>query len=71
MTIDEAILALRVAKKDIGGDKKLILSLTNSRLCDTEVDDIAIINDHRKGIGESQYVEIRVEHPEISPHTGG
>ena len=60
MTIDEGLTFLQKAKDTIGGDKTLILCLVSSGVPDCDVDGMNIVND-----GNSAYVEVCVNHPEI------
>ncbi len=57
LSIDEALRVLKAAKAKIGGDKALILSLTDSGLPDANVEELALVD-----VAESQYVEVRVKH---------
>lgn len=59
-TIDHALAILTEAKRKMGGDRSLILSLTDSEIEDANVDDLVIVNDD-----ESHYVEVRVAHPAL------
>lgn len=63
MTIDNALLILRNAKRLIGGDKCLILSLTDSQMEDVDISGIGIIDD-----GNSKYVEFTAKLPSYHKH---
>lgn len=60
ISIDEALVILNRAKKQIGGDKCLILSLTGSGIEDANVQNLHIIDE---GENNSRYIEVQVEHP--------
>lgn len=55
LTINKAIEVLQKAKRKIGGDKVLIVSLTSSGLEETDNVNVKVINDK-----DSQYVQLRV-----------
>jgi hypothetical protein len=56
LTIDESIAFLKRAKARIGGDKTLVLSLSDSHLEDVMVTNLVI----RRG-----YVEVQAVHPAL------
>jgi len=58
--VDAAIAILTEAKRQMGGNAALILSLSSSEIADCNVNDMVIQND-----GENRYVEVRVKHPEL------
>jgi hypothetical protein len=58
MTIDEAIAVLTEAREKMGGDRCLILSLTDSEIDDADINSMVVQQD-----GESAYVEVRCDHP--------
>jgi hypothetical protein len=55
ITIDQAIKTLQKAKRLIGGDKVLTVSLTGSGLEEVDAIKMKIVND-----GDSQYIQLRV-----------
>lgn len=61
MTIRSAINTLQSAAVRIGDDKCLILSLTGSEIEDANINGMEIINQD-----ESQYVEVRCDHPSLN-----
>ena len=63
LTIDEAIAFLTDAKAKIGGNKVLILSLTDSLMDDHCIDKLTIIDNVADGTGESRYVQVECDHP--------
>lgn len=62
MTIDQALRVLQDAKRKMGGDRCLILSLSGSGIEDANVNSMHIACDTK---GESGYVEVRVSHPSL------
>lgn len=59
--IDKALALLKEAKRRMGGDKVLILSLSGSGLEEVDVSSLRIIQE-----AESQYVQVIVDHPALS-----
>ena len=57
MTIDEALKALKKAKKSLGGNAVLALSLADSQLPSVDIDDFFIDKD-------GGYVEVQATHPD-------
>lgn len=66
LTIDQALKILTEAKKKMGGDKCLILSLEASELPDVNVNNMEIMFDK-----DNAYVEIQVRHNDIIPNPMG
>jgi hypothetical protein len=63
LTVDAALAILTKAKKQVGGDAPLVLSLADSEMADCNVNDIVVIND-----GENQYVEVQAHNAELLRH---
>jgi len=61
LTVDKALEILKKAKKQVGGDACLILSLTASELPDAIVNEMVIIKDET-----NRYVEVKCDHPELA-----
>lgn len=60
LTVDKALEILSKAKKRVGGDAALVLSLTASELYDVNVNNIVIRKDK-----DNRYVEVQVKHDEL------
>lgn len=58
LTVDQALAILTEAKKQMGGEAALILSLTDSGIPDADVNDMVIQYDK-----DNAYVEVQVSHP--------
>jgi hypothetical protein len=61
LSVDAALAILTKAKKQMGGDACLILSLSGSGIMDCNINNMVIQND-----GENRYVEVRARHPELA-----
>jgi hypothetical protein len=57
LTVDKALEILSRAKKRVGGDAALILSLSDSELYDVNVNNMVICKDK-----DNRYVEVQVKH---------
>lgn len=61
VTIDEALASLTAAKKELGGDACLILSLWDSELQDVNVKGFTVIHDR-----DNRYLQVDVIHPDLA-----
>jgi hypothetical protein len=64
LTVDKALEILSKAKKRVGGDAALVLSLTASELYDINVNNMVIRKDK-----DNRYVEVQVKHDELAKQT--
>lgn len=70
VTIDDAIAFLTTAKAKVGGNKVLVLSLTDSLMEDATIDALTLIDNVADGSGESQYVQVECNHPGLVKYRG-
>lgn len=61
ITVNEALKILNKAKKQLGGDLALILSLTDSGIPDATVNDLVIRTD-----ADNRYIEVQVKHHNLA-----
>lgn len=71
LTIDRALEVLKEAKERIGGDKCLVLSLTDSGLEDRTINNMRVIYGYSRTIGdcvvsEDAYIQVECSHPALT-----